>query len=355
MSIVKQLIGGGLGLVDAAVDFGFNTATMRQQVNRQKELMDYQSKIRHDQWEEENAYNHPAMQMARLREAGLNPALMNGGGMQPTAATLASTPNAGAPSGSNRQSNIAQRMVAISQLLTDERNRGLLTEQTRLLAQKVINEKIESDIKAIARDTGYTEQKIREMDREALYEAYYGESVYGDAPRIKNNPYTVDMDEARARIRSQNAAASHSEKSVDILDKQIEMLQKQIDWYDRNQEAAIGKLNAEIQKLSNETYALAISNESDSILLERQEFVQSANEFYGFDISDLPPVTKTQVLGSYRDVIKGALSPNEGLKRGFDYIRAAGKKERAIITSWDSSHRVGPFTQSRGGSQNSND
>lgn len=44
-------------------------------------------------WERETAYNHPAAQMSRLREAGLSPNLMYGGGLTATGNTHASVHN----------------------------------------------------------------------------------------------------------------------------------------------------------------------------------------------------------------------------------------------------------------------
>lgn len=46
--------------------------------NRELAELAYQQNV--EQWERENAYNHPAQQMSRLREAGLNPNLVYGNG-----------------------------------------------------------------------------------------------------------------------------------------------------------------------------------------------------------------------------------------------------------------------------------
>lgn len=53
-----------------------------------KKQFDYQMAM----WEANNAYNTPAEQMKRLREAGLNPNLVYGGGSATHTATMASAP-----------------------------------------------------------------------------------------------------------------------------------------------------------------------------------------------------------------------------------------------------------------------
>ncbi len=76
----SSLIGSG---ISSATNLG--TALInyfsQQSVNKtNKELAEiaYQQNV--EQWERENAYNHPSQQMARLREAGLNPNLVYGNG-----------------------------------------------------------------------------------------------------------------------------------------------------------------------------------------------------------------------------------------------------------------------------------
>lgn len=63
-------IAQGIGGLNAGgKEFGMNKQLMMQQFKLNKEMYDYQ-----------NAYNTPAMQMQRLKDAGLNPALMYGQG-----------------------------------------------------------------------------------------------------------------------------------------------------------------------------------------------------------------------------------------------------------------------------------
>ena len=86
MSIVGTLAGGLFGALGQQKTFKNNKRLMQMQQKFDKQMYDYQ-----------NAYNTPSAQMQRLKDAGLNPALMYGQGTtgnasnQPKAQTLPTT------------------------------------------------------------------------------------------------------------------------------------------------------------------------------------------------------------------------------------------------------------------------
>lgn len=86
------------GIFNAISGFGqslINRKTQRDNMNRQKEHNEYMMRLQNDlnieNWARENAYNTPAMQMERLKEAGLNPHLMYGKGTTGNASSLPAT------------------------------------------------------------------------------------------------------------------------------------------------------------------------------------------------------------------------------------------------------------------------
>ena len=101
-------IGSGIGAIGSMLGFG-NSAKKQaeQQLQMQKDLMDYQNKLQVEQWNRENAYNSPQSQLERLKQAGLNPLFrdldgnsaggLTGGGA-PAAPDMASMQNAFAAS-----------------------------------------------------------------------------------------------------------------------------------------------------------------------------------------------------------------------------------------------------------------
>lgn len=70
----------GINTVSSLVGNILNYLSVKEtnRANRELAELSYQQNIA--QWERENAYNHPAQQMARLKEAGLNPNLVYGNG-----------------------------------------------------------------------------------------------------------------------------------------------------------------------------------------------------------------------------------------------------------------------------------
>lgn len=88
------LMGAGFSFLDGANDYYWN-----------RKNMDYQNQLMIDNWNMQNAYNHPAAQMERFREAGLNPNLIYG---QTNMSGGVGTPSAGG-SPSSIMSNIVGR------------------------------------------------------------------------------------------------------------------------------------------------------------------------------------------------------------------------------------------------------
>jgi hypothetical protein len=72
----SSLVGAGTGLLGGL----FSIGARKKAFKRSKQLMDKQFKMDKQMWDYQNAYNTPLNQMRRLKEAGLNPALMYGQG-----------------------------------------------------------------------------------------------------------------------------------------------------------------------------------------------------------------------------------------------------------------------------------
>lgn len=72
-SAVNGIVGGAFGLAGSALNHKYN-----------KEMADYQFDKNLEMWRTQNEYNSPSAQRERLEAAGLNPALMYGGGATST-------------------------------------------------------------------------------------------------------------------------------------------------------------------------------------------------------------------------------------------------------------------------------
>jgi hypothetical protein len=88
-------------------------------------------------WNMQNEYNHPSKQMARLREAGLNPALMYGG----SAAGASGLAGNIAPSKAAEVKNVAQNLPMITYQdakVKEAQTNNLLTQNTVLEQEKLL-------------------------------------------------------------------------------------------------------------------------------------------------------------------------------------------------------------------------
>jgi len=75
-------------MISQAIGARQDRRNIEDQQAHQMEMADYQYSKDLEMWERANKYNEPSQQMARLREAGLNPAMIYGsGGAKTTAAT----------------------------------------------------------------------------------------------------------------------------------------------------------------------------------------------------------------------------------------------------------------------------
>ena len=82
MSAIGKFLGsaGGGAIAAGAMGLAGSIGSGRKAYHRSKKLMDKQFSMDKEMYDYQNAYNTPAQQMARLKAAGLNPALMYGQG-----------------------------------------------------------------------------------------------------------------------------------------------------------------------------------------------------------------------------------------------------------------------------------
>lgn len=79
-----ELLGQGIGAISQGIQ-------NRKQRQWNEKMYHWQRSDAINDWVRQNEYNHPSSQMARLREAGLNPNLVYGNGATTTAAPIRST------------------------------------------------------------------------------------------------------------------------------------------------------------------------------------------------------------------------------------------------------------------------
>lgn len=145
MSFFKK-VGGFLGdlgksaassIVGAAIDTGASSISANQQFKHQMQLQEQQQEYNTEMWNKENEYNSPSNQIARLREAGVNPMIALSGGSLSNVASSASSAlgSASTPvptsSGSSIGSSFIQQQMMNDQLETLRASRKKIEEETK--------------------------------------------------------------------------------------------------------------------------------------------------------------------------------------------------------------------------------
>lgn len=124
------------GIADAFIQSGINKKTRKWNekmygIQRRDALADYHA---------QNLYNSPAAQMARLRDAGLNPNLVYGNGADAQGGTVRSTESKGwspqAPSISGAAAAGTMGMLSYQDLKIKEATASNLIEQNKVIAQE---------------------------------------------------------------------------------------------------------------------------------------------------------------------------------------------------------------------------
>lgn len=230
MGFGKQLLEGlGKGAVSLATSIpgaaaGFGISTLNGLVGNyfERKSLDYQAQLNEqsaenaykrqlDFWNKQNAYNDPSSQIARLRAAGLNPAMINGNSVNNTAGALSSAPQASPGSPNGNKPDAMSSASALASYAYQVKQMGFLDAQTQEAMERILSIQVERGIKYLESELKLTESEKATLDYEAFYEALYDRAVDGGSPRIKNNKYTEEIREARSRIATNEAEKVYKE------------------------------------------------------------------------------------------------------------------------------------------------
>lgn len=205
-----SLIVGG---TQAASNIGTNVANAlmykRQRVdNRQDATTAYQRSI--DMWNMNNAYNDPSAQMERLKQAGLNPNMVYGGG---------ATTEASAPSAPQASSATPQRFQGVDALPAlsmymdvkmKQAQADLIEEQKNNVIQRTANERTDNLLKTLDLDYFGT------RNRRSSFELTNLEKYQAPAMELANE---------RQRLQNNLSVQAYinNEKNMDLLMKRYNL------------------------------------------------------------------------------------------------------------------------------------
>ena len=152
------------------------------------QLAQLQNEWNQQQWNLENAYNSPEAQMKRMKDAGLNPDMMYGGGVSGNLAASSPDLTAGAPATPMDWSALGSKKSLMDALVVD----------AQLEQMNAQTEKIKSETKGqdISNDIQSWEKEITDTLRE---EGYQGAIAFGRAAyeeykgRLERTKFNTEM------------------------------------------------------------------------------------------------------------------------------------------------------------------
>lgn len=221
----------GLGLAIAGTALpvlqnGGNMLFQQQQNKLNRNFAEGQARLQrqyaNEDFEKQNAYNAPAAQKQRLKDAGLNPNMMYGGsgGSTPSATVRGTAP-------ADYKGIAPQSQINFQSLM----QLPLMIEQTKQL--RLLNHRKEMDNRMFDEASGYADD---EEDAYSFYNEETGRTEsYTPAAHLKNNPYKQaaelrDADIVNKKFQNDiNAATSDSQKTLIIEKALIQTIQLKLD------------------------------------------------------------------------------------------------------------------------------
>lgn len=203
--------------VKATNDANIQIASQTNAVNKQ--LQESQNAWNLQQWNRENQYNSPASQVARLRDAGINPAAVFGNGSVSEASQLTSAPfsPAVAPQLQAFQSEPYYENPAVSANIISNSLSGFA--QARLANAQA--EKTANDV-SIA-----NAQNVREAEKHLSMLTYWKNKAVGSG--IENEMAREMLDLSRATMQSKVAAAMNDVRLQEQAFKESNLRQANLD------------------------------------------------------------------------------------------------------------------------------
>lgn len=201
---VGAAIGAGVALIGSVLAGVFAKRAQRRQNKANAQLAEYQNALNMQSWQEQQDYNTPANQMARLKAAGLNPNLMYGQG---------TTGNADSQRASvvpeQTYNNIAGQAVQTGldgayQRISTYNSLQMQEEQIRQM--QLANERLELEMPYL--QNGY-------------YLKWHGVELRNKAIEENTKLLTQRYDEVQERIQGIKLHNKISEKQLDILDGKL--------------------------------------------------------------------------------------------------------------------------------------
>lgn len=221
--LASSLVGAGASVLGNL----FGIGGQAKQYSQQKKLIDYQFNKNVDMWNKQNEYNSPSAQVQRLKDAGLNPALVYGDGA--VGNTASSAPEYGLADAPNYGVHL-QKMLepmslqgqAIAQQIQESKSRQQLNG-------------VETVLKSL--DTSFSERTLDSrvntmIEGNKLRLAKYATDIALGKNQIKVGNSQVMLNYSQMQVAGANAR--YIEANTKVKGLEADMLSKQLSVFDVN-------------------------------------------------------------------------------------------------------------------------
>lgn len=249
MPIDPSIIGAGAGLLGGIVS---NVSQAIQNRNYRKWTEQQYDKQRSDalaDWQRQTDYNHPSAQMARLREAGINPRVaFTGGSAVTTAATVRSTDQKPAQPAPLDFGYMGETVGKYFQIQAQKQTVDNLKAQNTLVMQEAANKALQA-----AQITGKTALTKWELENKQRLADLAYKTMEANLTKIQTSTQiSLDQNERAAAMQGYNIKESitrvlrmKSEMANNVAERQRIAAQiKQIE-----QSVELGKFELELNKM----------------------------------------------------------------------------------------------------------
>lgn len=257
-------------------------------MDQSKKLMRYQSELQQKMIDQANLYNHPYNQMARLREAGLNPNLVYGSGVS------GNQSESGKVSAVSRDAGVDLNIDAIAQMklqrqMTQQAIKNSqwqavesMTRATQnMLKNKLMRQTFSDQVRQIHEDVEHTIQSIRESAQRVNESQERTNNLIIEANRIaelgKQEAIRTQLmkqysaDEMRSKIAEVKARTKYYDKQREVADSVMKL-----------NDAKIHQLEEDVKWLASRTHGQDLENQ----LTERMQKLglqgMTAKDFFVF-------------------------------------------------------------------------
>lgn len=247
---IAAIIAGGASLAGQGINAASTGRSNKKSREFSREMYDRQKQDNENFWNLQNEYNHPAQQMQRLKDAGLNPALMYGG--------------SGGASSSGQSDKISTPDVQSAQFRTPEWGNAISSGATSYLNQLYDLEIKQAQVNNVDADTTVKDKQA------GLLAAQTGRSVYDldfetkhqdiSSSARKENLRKLEIDNKVALDENERRAVMNSQSVKESIQRVLNMRVSQ-----SKDKSEINRIKAVVRNLNQDTEIKRLDKELKNV------------------------------------------------------------------------------------------